>query len=88
MGRKLKAVQIGGPSGVCLPASNLDVEIGFESMAEAGAMIGSGGLSVLDETVCMVDLSRYFMEFLQKESCGKCIPAGKARKECWKFLKE
>ena len=72
--KKLKAVQIGGPSGVCIPASNLDVEIGYESLQEFGAMIGSGGLLVLDESVCMVDLSRYFMEFLQKESCGKCIP--------------
>jgi NADH:ubiquinone oxidoreductase subunit F (NADH-binding)/(2Fe-2S) ferredoxin len=85
-GKKLKAVQIGGPSGVCLPASNLDVEIGFESMAEAGAMIGSGGLSVLDETVCMVDLSRYFMEFLQKESCGKCIPCREGTKRMLEIL--
>jgi NADH:ubiquinone oxidoreductase subunit F (NADH-binding)/ferredoxin len=73
-GKKLKAVQIGGPSGVCIPASVIDVEIGYESLQEVGAALGSGGLTVLDESVCMVDLSRYFMEFLQKESCGKCIP--------------
>jgi NADH:ubiquinone oxidoreductase subunit F (NADH-binding) len=85
-GKKLKAVQIGGPSGVCLPASNLDLEICFESMAEVGAVIGSGGLSVLDETVCMVDLSRYFMEFLQKESCGKCIPCREGTKRMLEIL--
>jgi NADH:ubiquinone oxidoreductase subunit F (NADH-binding)/(2Fe-2S) ferredoxin len=85
-GRKLKAVQIGGPSGVCLTASNLDVEIGFDSLEEVGAVIGSGGLSVLDETVCMVDLSRYFMEFLQKESCGKCIPCREGTRRMLEIL--
>ncbi len=72
--KKLKAVQIGGPMGVCIPASALDIEIGFDSLHDVGAVLGSGGLIALDETVCMVDLARYFMEFLQKESCGKCIP--------------
>jgi NADH:ubiquinone oxidoreductase subunit F (NADH-binding)/(2Fe-2S) ferredoxin len=85
-GRKLKAVQIGGPSGVCLPASHLDVEIGFESLEEVGAVIGSGGLSILDETICMVDLSRYFMEFLQKESCGKCIPCREGTRRMLEIL--
>jgi NADH:ubiquinone oxidoreductase subunit F (NADH-binding) len=85
-GKKLKAVQIGGPSGVCIPASGLDVEIGFESLEDAGAVIGSGGLSVLDETVCMVDLSRYFMEFIQKESCGKCIPCREGTKRMLEIL--
>jgi NADH:ubiquinone oxidoreductase subunit F (NADH-binding)/Pyruvate/2-oxoacid:ferredoxin oxidoreductase delta subunit/(2Fe-2S) ferredoxin len=85
-GKKLKAVQIGGPSGVCLPASNLDVEIGFESLEEVGAVIGSGGLSIMDETVCMVDLSRYFMEFLQKESCGKCIPCREGTRRMLEIL--
>jgi NADH:ubiquinone oxidoreductase subunit F (NADH-binding) len=84
--KKLKAIQIGGPSGVCIPASNLDVEIGFDSLAEAGAMIGSGGLLVLDESVCMVDLSRYFMEFLQKESCGKCIPCREGTRRMLEIL--
>lgn len=71
---QLKAVQIGGPLGVCIPASELKIGIGFDSMHDVGAVLGSGGLIALDETVCMVDLSRYYMEFLQKESCGKCIP--------------
>jgi NADH:ubiquinone oxidoreductase subunit F (NADH-binding)/Pyruvate/2-oxoacid:ferredoxin oxidoreductase delta subunit len=73
-GRKFKAVQIGGPYGVCIPESMAEFGIGFETLKDAGAMIGSGGLTVLDDSVCMVDLARYFMEFLQKESCGKCIP--------------
>jgi NADH:ubiquinone oxidoreductase subunit F (NADH-binding) len=84
--KKLKAVQIGGPSGVCIPASNLDVEIGYESLQEVGAIIGSGGLLVMDESVCMVDLSRYFMEFLQKESCGKCIPCREGTKRMLEIL--
>jgi NADH:ubiquinone oxidoreductase subunit F (NADH-binding)/Pyruvate/2-oxoacid:ferredoxin oxidoreductase delta subunit/(2Fe-2S) ferredoxin len=85
-GKKLKAVQIGGPSGVCIPASNLDVEIGYESLQDVGAVLGSGGLSVLDETVCMVDLSRYFIEFLQKESCGKCIPCREGTRRMLEIL--
>jgi NADH:ubiquinone oxidoreductase subunit F (NADH-binding)/Pyruvate/2-oxoacid:ferredoxin oxidoreductase delta subunit/(2Fe-2S) ferredoxin len=84
--KKLKAVQIGGPLGVCVPASHLDVEIGYESLKEIGAPIGLGGLSVLDETVCMVDLSRYYMEFLQKESCGKCIPCREGTKRMLEIL--
>jgi NADH:ubiquinone oxidoreductase subunit F (NADH-binding)/Pyruvate/2-oxoacid:ferredoxin oxidoreductase delta subunit/(2Fe-2S) ferredoxin len=84
--KKLKAVQIGGPLGVCVPASHLDVEIGYESLQEIGAPIGLGGLSVLDETVCMVDLSRYYMEFLQKESCGKCIPCREGTKRMLEIL--
>jgi NADH:ubiquinone oxidoreductase subunit F (NADH-binding)/Pyruvate/2-oxoacid:ferredoxin oxidoreductase delta subunit len=72
--RKLKAIQIGGPYGVCIPDSLIHLEVGFDSLKEAGAMIGLGGLTILDDTVCMVDLSRYFMDFLQQESCGKCIP--------------
>lgn len=83
---KLKAVQIGGPSGVCIPAAGLDVEIGYESLEEAGAVIGSGGLAILDETVCMVDLSRYFMEFIQKESCGKCIPCREGTRRMLEIL--
>jgi len=85
-GKKLKAVQIGGPSGVCVPASNMDVEIGYESLEEIGAVIGSGGLTVLDENVCMVDLSKYFVEFLQKESCGKCIPCREGTRRMLEIL--
>lgn len=71
-GKKFKAVQIGGPSGGCLPASLLDTPIDFDSLKEAGAMMGSGGMVVLDETDCMVDIARYFLSFTQDQSCGKC----------------
>ncbi|MDM8526253.1 NADH-quinone oxidoreductase subunit NuoF [Desulfococcaceae bacterium HSG8] len=67
-----KAVQIGGPSGGCLPADFLDTPIDFDSLTEAGAMMGSGGMVVMDEDTCVVDVSRYFLDFTQKESCGKC----------------
>jgi len=71
-GKSFKAVQIGGPSGGCLPESALDLPIDFDSLAEAGAMMGSGGMIVLDEDDCMVEIARYFLEFTQRESCGKC----------------
>ncbi len=71
-GRKFKAVQIGGPSGGCIPAEHSDTPINFESLSEMGAMMGSGGLVVLDDTDCMVDIARYFLSFTQEESCGKC----------------
>lgn len=71
-GKKFKAIQIGGPSGGCIPESLADTPIDFESIKELGAMMGSGGLVVLDETDCMVDMARYFLSFTQKESCGKC----------------
>ncbi len=71
-GRKFKAVQIGGPSGGCIPASLGDTPIDFESLKELGAMMGSGGLVVLDDTDCMVDIARFFLSFTQNESCGKC----------------
>ena len=70
--KSFKAVQIGGPSGGCLPESFLDTPIDFDSLTEAGAMMGSGGMVVMDENSCMVDVSRYFLDFTQKESCGKC----------------
>ncbi|UCD83227.1 MAG: SLBB domain-containing protein [Deltaproteobacteria bacterium] len=70
--RGFKAVQIGGPSGGCLPESKLNTPVDFASLTEAGAMMGSGGMVVLDEDNCMVDTARYFLEFTQKESCGKC----------------
>jgi NADH-quinone oxidoreductase subunit F len=71
-GRRFKAVQIGGPSGGCLPESALDLPIDFDSLQQAGAMMGSGGMVVLDEDDCMVEMARYFLEFTQRESCGKC----------------
>ncbi len=71
-GKKFKAVQIGGPSGGCIPASMSDVAIDFDSLKEVGAMMGSGGLIVLDESDCMVDIAHYFLSFTQEESCGRC----------------
>jgi NADH-quinone oxidoreductase subunit F len=70
--KSFKAVQIGGPSGGCLPDQFLNTPIDFDSLAEAGAMMGSGGMVVMDEDTCMVDVARYFLDFTQKESCGKC----------------
>jgi len=71
-GKKFKAVQTGGPSGGCIPASLLDLPIDYEKLAEVGSIMGSGGLIVMDEDTCMVDVARYFLEFLKDESCGKC----------------
>jgi NADH-quinone oxidoreductase subunit F len=71
-GKAFKAIQIGGPSGGCIPASMADTSIDYESLTQAGAMMGSGGLIVLDETDCMVDIARYFLSFTQDQSCGKC----------------
>jgi NADH-quinone oxidoreductase subunit F len=71
-GKRLKAVQIGGPSGGCIPAAALDLPIDFDSLSGVGAMMGSGGMVVLDEDDCMVEIARYFLEFTQKESCGQC----------------
>ena len=71
-GRRFKAVQVGGPSGGCVPASLADTPVDFEALTAAGAIMGSGGLVVLDETDCMVDIARYFLEFTQDQSCGKC----------------
>ncbi|MBU4302592.1 MAG: NADH-quinone oxidoreductase subunit NuoF [Actinobacteria bacterium] len=73
-GREFKAVQIGGPSGGCLPRELLDIEVDFDSLLDAGAMMGSGGMVVVDDTTCMVDLARYFLAFTRMESCGKCVP--------------
>ncbi|MBE0597679.1 MAG: NADH-quinone oxidoreductase subunit NuoF [Desulfuromonadales bacterium] len=72
--RKFKAVQAGGPSGGCLPAEALEAQVDYDSLIKAGAMMGSGGLVVMDETTCMVDIARFFLNFTRVESCGKCIP--------------
>ena len=72
--RKFKAVQTGGPSGGCIPAEMLDLPIDFDTLAQAGSMMGSGGMIVMDEDTCMVDIARYFLAFTQEESCGKCVP--------------
>jgi len=73
-GRKFKAVQTGGPSGGCLPESLIDLPVDFDRLTEAGSMMGSGGMIVMDEDTCMVDVARYFVKFLTEESCGKCVP--------------
>ena len=73
-GVAVKAVQTGGPSGGCLPASEFDLSVDFETLAEAGSMVGSGGMVVMDERTCMVDVAKYFLAFLLDESCGKCLP--------------
>jgi NADH-quinone oxidoreductase subunit F len=73
-GRAFKAVQTGGPSGGCLPAAQLDLAVDFETLSAAGSMMGSGGMIVMDDRTCMVDVARYFIDFLIEESCGKCTP--------------
>jgi NADH-quinone oxidoreductase subunit F/NAD(P)H dehydrogenase (quinone)/NADP-reducing hydrogenase subunit HndC len=72
--RELKAVQLGGPSGGCIPADLIDTPVDFESIAKVGAIMGSGGMIVMDDRTCMVDMARFFMDFIQEESCGKCTP--------------
>jgi len=73
-GRKFKAIQTGGPSGGCLPESMLDLTVDFDSLTKAGSMMGSGGMIVMDDKTCMVDVAKYFIHFLKGESCGKCTP--------------
>jgi NADH-quinone oxidoreductase subunit F len=85
-GKPFKAVQIGGPSGGCLPESLLDFPVDYDSLIAAGAMMGSGGLVIMDESTCMVDLARFFLNFTQKESCGKCIPCREGTKRMLEIL--
>jgi NADH:ubiquinone oxidoreductase subunit F (NADH-binding)/Pyruvate/2-oxoacid:ferredoxin oxidoreductase delta subunit len=73
-GKKFKAVQTGGPAGGCIPEEHLDIAVDFDTLAAAGSMMGSGGLIVMDEDTCMVDVARYFLRFLASESCGNCTP--------------
>jgi NADH:ubiquinone oxidoreductase subunit F (NADH-binding)/(2Fe-2S) ferredoxin/NAD-dependent dihydropyrimidine dehydrogenase PreA subunit len=73
-GKKFKAVQTGGPSGGCIPEDMLDLPVDFDELGKVGSMMGSGGMIVMDETTCMVDIARYFLDFLKEESCGKCVP--------------
>jgi NADH-quinone oxidoreductase subunit F len=72
--RELKAVQTGGPSGGCIPASHIDMPVDYESLMSIGSMMGSGGMVVMDDATCMVDMSKFFLSFTQSESCGKCVP--------------
>jgi len=84
--RKFKAVQLGGPSGGCLPEEKIDTPTDYEALTQAGAIMGSGGMIVMDETTCMVDMARFFMEFCQEESCGKCTPCREGTKQILQIL--
>ena len=85
-GKHFKAVQTGGPSGGCLPISHLNQLVDYESLAEAGSIMGSGGMVVMDEDTCMVDIARYFLSFTQAESCGKCVPCRVGTKQLLDIL--
>ena len=85
-GKKFKAVQTGGPSGGCIPGDQLDLKVGFDELARAGSMMGSGGMIVMDEDTCMVDVARYFIHFLTDESCGKCLPCREGLRQMDKIL--
>ena len=87
-GKKFKAVQTGGPSGGCLPESFLDTPVDYDSLNEAGSMMGSGGMVVLDEDTCMVDVARYFLDFTEMESCGKCVPCRLGTKQMLNILED
>jgi len=85
-GKKFKAVQTGGPSGGCIPEELLDLEVDFDELTKAGSMMGSGGMIVMDEDTCMVDVARYFIHFLTDESCGKCLPCREGLRQMDKIL--
>ena len=85
-GKRFKAAQTGGPSGGCLPASRLNLPVDYESLAEAGSIMGSGGMVVMDEDSCMVDIARYFLSFTRVESCGKCVPCRLGTKQMLDIL--
>jgi NADH:ubiquinone oxidoreductase subunit F (NADH-binding)/(2Fe-2S) ferredoxin len=84
--KRFKAVQTGGPSGGCLPAEMLDLPVDFDSLKQAGSIMGSGGLVVMDEDTCMVDVARYFLDFTQRESCGQCIPCRLGTRQMFSIL--
>ena len=86
-GKRFKAVQTGGPSGGCIPITKIDMPVDYDSLREAGAIMGSGGMIVMDETSCMVDVARYFIDFLLYESCGKCVPCREGLKQMHYILK-
>jgi NADH:ubiquinone oxidoreductase subunit F (NADH-binding)/(2Fe-2S) ferredoxin/Pyruvate/2-oxoacid:ferredoxin oxidoreductase delta subunit len=87
-GRDFKAIQIGGPSGGCLPAKLLDLPVDYESLTAAGAMMGSGGMIVMDDKTCMVDMAKYFLNFLRDESCGKCVSCREGTQRMWEIVKD
>lgn len=84
--RKFKAVQLGGPSGGCVPEEYLDTPVDYESIAKVGAIMGSGGMIVMDDRTCMVDMARFFMDFIQEESCGKCTPCREGTRRMLEIL--
>ena len=86
LGHRFKAVQTGGPSGGCIPAEYLDTPVDYESLTSMGSIMGSGGMIVMDEYSCMVDVARYFMEFCMSESCGKCLPCRVGTVEMYEIL--
>lgn len=86
--RKFKAVQLGGPSGGCVPEEYLDTPIDYEEIVKVGAIMGSGGAIVMDDHTCMVDMARYFMDFIQDESCGKCTPCREGTKQMLSILED
>jgi NADH:ubiquinone oxidoreductase subunit F (NADH-binding)/(2Fe-2S) ferredoxin len=86
--KKFKSVQIGGPSGGCITEENLDIKIDYDSLIQVGAMMGSGGLVVMDEDTCMVDVAKFFMNFIQRESCGKCIPCREGTRRMLEILED
>jgi bidirectional [NiFe] hydrogenase diaphorase subunit len=85
-GKRFKAVQTGGPSGGCIPEQHLDIPVDYASLAQVGSIMGSGGMIVMDETSCMVDVAKYFMEFCMTESCGKCIPCRVGTAQMYRLL--
>jgi NADH:ubiquinone oxidoreductase subunit F (NADH-binding)/Pyruvate/2-oxoacid:ferredoxin oxidoreductase delta subunit/(2Fe-2S) ferredoxin len=85
-GKKFKAVQMGGPSGGCVTEQNLDIEVDYDNLISIGSMMGSGGMVVMDESTCMVDIAKFFMDFIQKESCGKCIPCREGTRRMLEIL--
>ena len=85
-GKKFKAMQTGGPSGGCIPEHLLDLQVGFDELGKAGSMMGSGGLIVMNEDTCMVDLARYYIDFLTEESCGKCVPCREGLRQMHRIL--
>jgi NADH-quinone oxidoreductase subunit F/NAD(P)H dehydrogenase (quinone)/NADP-reducing hydrogenase subunit HndC len=86
--RKFKAVQLGGPSGGCVPEQHLDTPVDYEEIAKVGAIMGSGGVIVMDDQTCMVDMARFFMEFIQEESCGKCTPCREGTRRLLQLLEK
>ena len=87
-GRKIKGVQTGGPSGGCIPIEHFNTPVDYETLAELGSIMGSGGMIVIDDKVCAVELARYFLDFTQKESCGKCIPCRVGTKRMLEILEK